>query len=378
MSFVSKIKNGRLFIKCLGYSLFRQSPKKTPPDIRSVIVAPLAQLGDMVCTTPLFRALKKNKPSWHLSVLGKPNYKELLANNVDVDEYVNSGDPDHVIKILRNKTYDVGLLTMPSFGGLAILYLAGVKMIIAPKVTGGFSPQQTLLYRLLHRLVVSVEYQYDRYVPRELLKLLEPLGILSHTTKKYLGYSSEASQWADQLIQEKVKPEKLIIGLSVSSGNKIKNWGSEKFARLSEYLYKKYEANIVLISSRVDKEEVSGFFKELDSDVPVLSVSDITLDQLKALIAKFSMFVGVDTGPIYIAEAFNIPTVDIIGPVSEKEQPPVGPLNRIVYLKNRKSAPVHIFNARIFDNEEARRQSQEISFEMVASEIDSLIPMLIK
>ena len=34
------------------------------------------------------------------------------------------------------------------------------------------------------------------------------------------------------------------------------------------------------------------------------------------------LFISVDTGPIYIAEAFNVPTVDIVGPVDENVQPP--------------------------------------------------------
>jgi len=44
-----------------------------------------------------------------------------------------------------------------------------------------------------------------------------------------------------------------------------------------------------------------------------------------------SLYVSADTGPIYIAEAFNVPTIDITGPVNENEQPPQGEKHKIVF-----------------------------------------------
>ncbi len=95
------------------------------------------------------------------------------------------------------------------------------------------------------------------------------------------------------------------------------------------------------------------------------------LDELKALIAKLNLFISVDTGPIYIAEAFNIPTVDIIGPMAENEQPPQGKLHKIVKIENR-IPQLHIMNARLYDKQEARRQIEEISVEMVIEKFDNL------
>ena len=67
-----------------------------------------------------------------------------------------------------------------------------------------------------------------------------------------------------------------------------------------------------------------------------------SLDELKALIQRLSLFISVDTGPIYIAEAFDVPTIDIIGPMDENEQPPRGEKTQDSKIgKQRKAGAAH-------------------------------------
>ncbi len=81
-------------------------------------------------------------------------------------------------------------------------------------------------------------------------------------------------------------------------------------------------------------------------------------------------FISVDTGPIYIAEAFGIPTIDIVGPMDENEQPPRGPMHRIVRTD---AAPViHIMNSRVYDAAKARKAIEDITVDMVVREFDTM------
>ena len=85
------------------------------------------------------------------------------------------------------------------------------------------------------------------------------------------------------------------------------------------------------------------------------------------------MFISADTGPIYIAEAFDVPTVDIVGPMDEREQPPISPIHRIVVPPNRTKPQLHIMNARTYNREEAFRQVASITSAMVITETDALL-----
>ena len=80
------------------------------------------------------------------------------------------------------------------------------------------------------------------------------------------------------------------------------------------------------------------------SDI-VNGYNQFSLEQLKAMVARMHLCVAVDTGIIYIAEAFGVPTIDIVGPVDENVQPPRGSLNRIVCVPHR-TPQLRIMNAR--------------------------------
>ena len=103
------------------------------------------------------------------------------------------------------------------------------------------------------------------------------------------------------------------------------------------------------------------------------STGKLDIDTLKAVISKLNMFISVDTGPIYIAEAFNIPTIDITGPIDEREQPPRGEFHRNVIPPDRKKPELFVLNARSYNREEVLRQIESITPALVEREIDILI-----
>ncbi len=67
-------------------NLFLRIFKKRDFPIKNVAVIQMAKLGDMVCTTPMFRAIKLAHPEWRLIVVGNLINKNLLSYNNDIDE----------------------------------------------------------------------------------------------------------------------------------------------------------------------------------------------------------------------------------------------------------------------------------------------------
>ncbi|KKS75955.1 MAG: Glycosyl transferase, family 9 [Candidatus Azambacteria bacterium GW2011_GWA2_42_9] len=163
-----------------------------------------------------------------------------------------------------------------------------------------------------------------------------------------------------------------IVGITPSAGSKIKEWPCDRFAKLADYIYSKYQAKIIIIGGPGDVEvdEMISFLAENTKFVNAKGLFDI--EELKALVSKLHLFISVDTGPIYIAEAFNVPTIDIIGPMDENEQPPMGKFHKIVVAQRLKPA-LHIMNARVYDAKEVRRQAESITVEMVIKELDNLM-----
>lgn len=379
---LGKVNTLCLLILCFVYALFRGKATRKVATPRKIVVLQTAKIGDMVCTTPMFRAVKEKYPEARLCVIGNAINKDVLAGNHDVDEYIVLGKGNFwkLIKRLRKEKVDVACQTSPNFRFLSALFLSGIPTIVATKIENGYSLLETKSYKVLRKLVISKSHKMGSYAPREYLRLLEPIGIHTDNTKKYLFFSNEARKKIETLfLENEVKKDDFLVCISPSAGNKIKQWPAERFAEVADFIYQNHRATIFIIGAMNDRAEVAEMIHCLNKETRVINLLDkLNLDELKAFMSNLNMFIAVDTGPIYIAEAFGVPTVDITGPIDENEQPPISMTNRIVNIKNRKKPELCVMNARWYDETEARRQTEEITVQMVIDEVSDLYNFLDK
>lgn len=381
MNYLLRLRNLFLLILAL-LSIVRFGRRtlipKSPP--QKVLIIQTAQLGDMICMTPVFHALKRHIPEVKVYVAGNTSNKELLAGNNDVDEYITFDGKRIFPFIARLAREHIDVVCIRGFGftSLVSALLAGIPTIIAPKAAEG-KTLQTRMYQMLLHYVITVEYFFGKYMPRQFLRLLEPLSIYSDDTKKHLGFSDAALQKINQLFLQKgidVKND-FVVGISPSAGNKVKEWPTQNFSRLADHINKTQGAKIFLIAGSGDSKEAEAMKASLNPRTKIIDFAGLlNIDELKACMAQLNLFISVDTGPIYIAEAFGTPTIDITGPIDEKEQPPIGKYHVVIVPTERKAPELFVMNARDYNYREARRQIESITVEMVAQEFDALYPLI--
>lgn len=363
--------NLALFFRCL-LRWFVYGPASKPPcRPRSLVIVQQGKLGDMICTTPMFRAVKQYCPETKIIVVGDKINGQVLAGNSDVSEYVAVGtDAIRAIKELKRLRPEAGILTTPSIRALAMLYLAGVPAIVAPRVVGGRSAESRL-YTWLRPIAYLIDHRMGHYAPSEYLAMLRPFGIESEDTHKHVAVSAAAVEKAEQLLDGRLGP---LVGISPSAGNRIKQWPPERFARVAEHLWRTYKTTAVVLGGPGDSKEIDGMLRALDPAVPVINLGGkLTIEELKAVVGRLALFISVDTGPIYIAEALGVPTVDITGPVDEREQPPRGPRHAVVVPPQRKAPELFVMNPSGYNYDEAKRQVESITAAQVAAAADKLI-----
>lgn len=364
-----------LLVRCLGRAMIWGRATKIPRRIARVIVVPTGKLGDVVCCTPVLRALRVNLPQTKIIVAGLSKlHRPLLADSGLVDEYLDFEAPNLESRIQAAQA-DVAVVTGPSFDSAAPLFLAGVPLVVAARVEGGFSPAQTRPYRIFQKLIRTFPYKINEYAPRERLRSLEPLGIFTDDTRKHLGFSKVTGEKAKQFLAEnQIDPQRyFVVGISPSVGNEIKEWPEDRFAQVADHLVARYGAKIIMIGGPKDKDRVRKTISFLKTKTEVTENMDFNIEELKALVSLLHLFIAVDTGPIYIAEAFGVPTIDIVGPVDERVQPPHGFIHRNVIPPNRTRPELSILNARSCDREEALRQVCSTTALSVIQETDGLI-----
>lgn len=346
----------------------KRDPSTTRP--LRVLVIQNAKMGDMVCSTPVFQAVKKFSPEVILAVGGNMINKELLEHGSLIDTYIifNNLDPEGTLSKIKEFKADFACVLTPDYFGLKLLMKAKIPLISVPKIENGLSPHETKLFKFLRTAIASKPHMMGHYVPREYLRLLEPIGIYESNTKKVLGYSIEAKNKVRETFEKHFG--ELNIGISPSAGNKIKQWPAERFAEIADYCMKTLNAKVFVINGMGNIKESKEMIKNLSQRDSIVDLTgQLSLDELKAFISTLDLFIAVDTGPIYIAEAFDVATIDIVGPVDENEQPPKGEFN-IVVVPERNKPAIHLMNTKQFDQVEAKRQIESITSQQVIEAIN--------
>lgn len=374
---ILQFRNIGLYVLALTLVLFSSRKKKTE-NPKKILIVQLAKLGDMVCTTPMFQAVKNKFPKASIYVVGDVINKKVLFGNPNVDKYIVSNGKDifKIAKQLRKEKIDFCCITGPNFTSLLIAIFSGIGSIATITVRGGVA-NQTRTYKLLQRFVHTIPYTYGTYVSRVLLRLLEPIDIFSDNTTKYLYFTTEAERKVEALLSShNISKDDFVVGISPTAGHRTKQWPEESFAKVADYLSNVYGARIVIIGGPQDKKEGDAMWEALSNNTKVINtVGLLNIEELKALIFKLNLFISVDTGPIYIAEALGIATIDIAGPIDVNEQPPRGRLHKNVVPKSGKKL-LFAMNVRDYDYDEVRREVESMTPEMVIEKFEELYPLI--
>lgn len=347
-------------VRCYLYAAVRGRAVRVPKGTARIGVMQLSKLGDMVCTTPVFRALKS--AGHEVVVIGSALNGELLAGHPSVTEYAVWRKAD-----IRALGLDAIVLTSPSAEAIAAAYLAGVAAIICPRIENGWSPYETRAYKLLRFLCLAAPHRMGHYAPQEYLNMLSALGIATQDTKKSLAVSAQAKAAVDAMLAP--YPHSLKIAIAPGAGNKIKEWPPQRFNEVAQALAAR-GALVVVVGGPADKDLARIVEKGLPEGSVLNAAGELSIEETKVLIARMSLFIAADTGPVYIAEAFDVPTVDIVGPVDEREQPPDYPPRHVLVVPKRMESQIHIMNSRVYDTAEARRQAEGSSVAEVLAVID--------
>ncbi len=172
--------------------------------------------------------------------------------------------------------------------------------------------------------IINVEPP-DRRQYHESAKLFEHVGLDYHRKKNEprLHPDPYMDLWAQTLIRsEWGNREDIIVGLSVETTRRIKEWPVHNFKRVIEWGIRDNLKFVLLGLAENGTSELNGLFPE----DKFLNLSGKTsLAQMIAVIRSCTAFFSCDTGPSHIAQACQVPTVVLFGPSNEME---FGPVNR--------------------------------------------------
>ena len=334
-------------------------------NIRRILVIQTAKIGDIISSTHIFREIKKGLGDVHLSVMVSPVSREVLEYNPYINELISlnrdsykglSGKINLAVMLYKGK-YDAVISLNPSLPFLLSAFWGLVSRRIfimpdprlKPRIKYGAGSAGTsfvgITYKMASRFCTYLERHIrGRLVAETNLKMLEAIGIKSNNLSKEVYKSPIADVKVKNLLSGR---DGNLIGIAVSSGNKMKELGAEKIVALAEKLITEFNAHVVLIGSSSDSETAGKIITMATQKEKIIdSVGCFRLSELPALLEKLSLFIGVDTGVTYIADALGVPLIDIAGPSDMEDQRPTGKNSYILQKKELGCVPCsHAFDA---------------------------------
>ncbi|HBR21114.1 MAG TPA: hypothetical protein DD713_00875 [Nitrospiraceae bacterium] len=303
--------------------------------ISRILIIQTAKIGDLICSTPGFRETRKKYPSAHITVMANFVTRELLENNPNVDEIISAKNTDYkglsgklrLSGLIRRGKYDIGICLNPNVPFAVALFrgLVPIRLSVMPDFSGFTFKLASVFFTYFEKHVRG------KMVIETYMQMLKAIGISSSNISKEVYKSRDADAKAEQIIGKLDKP---LIGIAVSSGNKLKELGLDKITAVINMILDDMDAYIVLIGSEHEIKTADTVLQAVGRRESVITaVGKLHLRELPALIEKLSLFIGVDTGITYMADALSIPLIDIAGPSDMKDQRPTGK-NAVIIQKN--------------------------------------------
>jgi heptosyltransferase II len=144
--------------------------------------------------------------------------------------------------------------------------------------------------------------------------LLDVLGLPAGGVHPVLPFADADAVWVDQHLRELgIAPGTPLLQLVVGANfGASKLWLPERFAALAQRCQRELGMRALVL---VGPSEVElGERIAAEGSAICLSKPVLTLDRLKALVARASVMVTGDTGPRHLAVAYDRPVVCLMGP----------------------------------------------------------------
>ncbi len=285
--------------------------------VNRILVVRLRSIGDTVLATPSLIALRRFLPDARIDVLLEDWVAPVLDGFDGIDNVITVSRKSKKSRLetarkIRQSRYDVAFNLHGGTTATFFVRASGAKYRV------GFS-EYSYNFLYTHLLASPEDFwrQTDIHSAENQLALLGSVGIpVADKPKSRLTITADArNSLEDRLASKTQNPKSKIALLHPVAAFDTKQWATENFARIAEFLSAK-DFQIVAVAAQTEGE-VLDKLKSL-TRVPIADFDDLTLPEIAALASRAALFVGNDSGIAHIAAAVGTPSVVIFGSSNTK------------------------------------------------------------
>ena len=298
-----------------------------------ILLVRLRLIGDVVFTTPLIRAIRRQYPDARLTYLVEPTAAPVVTGNPHLDEVVvirkrrgfrRWRDDIAMVRRLRADAFDVAIDLHGGPRAALLTWASGAPMRIGYTATG-----RTWIYT--HPVPRLPEPSSNHSVITQ-WRLLAPLGIgeADPTSDPVeMGEDPVAAARVDARLRAfGITPSHTLVVIHVSAGNPFRRWPAESFVDLVVGLAQNDGDRSVLLTSGPSEKDAAGHIaaaarQRLGARADhVVNDAEFGVAELRALASRSAVYIGGDSGPLHIAATTHTPIVALFGPTMPERSMP--------------------------------------------------------
>jgi ADP-heptose:LPS heptosyltransferase len=289
---------------------------RLPEPPRKVALLRSSRIGDFLCATPAFRALRMALPNAEITMITLPLLRDLVERSPHLDRFVAfpgfPGIAEQFFDAHRAADF-FRAMQAERFDLVIQMQGSGVNsnpftLLLGARATAGFIRSSDGPGLLDAALPIPERGSETRRV----LALTTFLGAMPRGEQTEFPLWRQDHEEAEALLAGVDRP---LLGLHAGARDLARRWPPERFAAVGAALHARYGAVLVLLGdaeAALTSARIADLLRR--ERVPFLDLTGRTsLPTLGAVIARLSLLITNDSGPAHIAYALGAPSVTIFG-----------------------------------------------------------------
>ena len=269
-----------------------------------ILAVRFSSIGDVILTTPLYRAIRARHPGAHLTVVTKRATAPLLEGNPAIDRVVplEPGEGISALAARLGDDYTYGLDLHGSLRSRALRWLVAARW-------RGYRKRAAARWALIHlkrNWYGAVHPVTERYFEAARDLDIRPDG---RPPEVFVPADTDAAM-VDWLAERKI-PERFAV-LAPGAAHATKRWPVERWSALARALAAD-GIGVVTVGGAEDRASAEAVAAAAGA-LGASAAGSTTLMQTAALLRRSAVVASGDTGVMHLATAVNTPVVALFGP----------------------------------------------------------------
>ena len=312
-----------------GYYLLKKAigrKEKYPKEIKTILLVETALMGDVIVATPLIQTIASQFPDAEITVVLQDKFKALLADNPHISrletiDQINFRTLLRTILRFRKRNFDLVVSVSPGVRN-SLLCLGIGRALICGYLVNYSSNTYYYQDHMVDAIGVQGRWPYDKneHIVMRAIYAVKPVKRFNipilPSPQLYLSRQNYEKSIRFLKNENYIKENRVNIVIHPGASKPFRQWPVQRFASMIDTLYKVHntQVNITLMGVSSESRIIKRICDHVSKGMPNRLI-DMPLTVIMALIRNCDLFIGNDSGPKFIADAFKRPLVELLGPL---------------------------------------------------------------